>query len=142
MTTTTAPTPLLLRAEVKKVNKDPRSRWDTRPRVGKVRVFVTLDHSFPEPVGPRCRGSEKCGYFGPAGCGEVDHKAWTNQYVKPALAEERALVAEALGREEFEALGKLTFSVHAGCSMCPCSPGFVAEARGTQDLFVTLEVAR
>ena len=142
MTTTTAPTALLLSASVKRINKDPMSRWDTRPRSGKVRVFVTLDHPFPEPTGPKCPGGEgaKCGR--PAGeCREVDHKVWTNEYMRPALAEERSLLAEALGREEFEALGKLTFSSRAGCSMCPCSPGFVAEAKGTQDLHVTLEVA-
>lgn len=141
-TSTATPTATLLRAEVKRINKSQRNRWDTRPRSGKVRVFVTVDHPFPEPTGPLCRGSEKCGYYGPAACGEVDHQVWTSQYMKPGLAEQRALVAEALGREEFEALGKLTFSVRAGCSMCPCSPGFVTEARGTQDIFINLEVAR
>lgn len=138
---TTSPTATLLRAEVKPVNKTRRSEYGPVP-TGKVRVFVSLDNDFPTPTGPKCRGSKKCGYFGPAACGEVDHSVWTNQYMKPGLAEQRALLEEALGREQFEALGKLTFSVRAGCSMCPCSPGFVAEARGTQDLFVSMEVAR
>lgn len=142
MTTTTAPA-LLLSASVKRVDKEGSNPWNrNQPRSGKVRVFVTLDHPFPEPTGPKCPGGEgaKCGR--PAGeCREVDHKVWTNEYLKPGLAEQRALLAEALGREEFEALGKLTFSSRAGCSMCPCSPGFVAEAKGTQDLHVTLEVA-
>jgi hypothetical protein len=140
MTTTTAPA-LLLSAEVKRINKMRRTVWSPVP-TGKVRVFVNLNHPFPEPTGPKCTGGDgaKCGQ--PAGeCREVDHKVWTNEYMKPALAEQRALLAEALGREEFEALGKLTFSAKAGCSMCPCSPGFVAEVKGTQDLFVTLEVA-
>ncbi len=141
MTTTTAPTALLLSAEVKRINKSRRTDWSPVP-TGRVRVFVTMDHEFPEPTGPRCSGSQKCGYFGPIGCGEVDHGVWERGYKRPGLAEQRALLAEVLGREEFEALGTLTFSAKAGCSMCPCSPGFVAEARGTQDLFVTMKVAR
>lgn len=145
MTTTAnpqAPSATLLRAEVKRIDKSARSRWDLRPRNNRVRVFVTVTPDFPEPTGPLCHGSEKCGVYGPAACGEVDHKVWTNTYVRPGLAEQRRLLAEAIGREEFEALGALRFSVNAGCSMCPCSPGFIAEVTGTQDLFVTLEVAR
>ncbi len=139
--TTTCSTATLLRAEVTPRQKYALNRWGSHPTTGKVRVYVSVTPEFPEPSMPLCGGSQKCGYYGPAACGEVDHDVWTRNYVRPGLAEQRALLVEALGREAFEALGTLTFSRKAGCS-CGCSPGFVGTTVGTTDLFVTLEVAR
>lgn len=35
---------------------------------------------------------------------------------------------------------KLRWSQRAGCNMCPCSPGFIVEAEGDEDIFVTYRV--
>ena len=33
---------------------------------------------------------------------------------------------------------KMRWSKHAGCSMCPCSPGFIIEGQHRYDVFVTV----
>lgn len=36
---------------------------------------------------------------------------------------------------------KARWSQHAGCSMCPCSPGFILDVEGTFDAWATIEMA-
>lgn len=56
-----------------------------------------------------------------------------------ALSEMRALVRFILQQHDIEA-EEIAFSKHVGCTMCPCSPGFII--RGTSmrsDLWITVE---
>lgn len=127
---------VLLRAEIKPVK---------RYQPGRSRIFVRTTPEFPEPEGPlcsdpecvNCRATELRG-----GRPEVDHDIWRTQYFNPCKREAVTLAAEAFGREEWEKFGSVRWSKKAGCSMCPCSPGWVTERHGGFDYHVSLEVQR
>lgn len=45
-------------------------------------------------------------------------------------------IAKACAKFDIEE-PKLRYSIHAGCSMCPCSPGFIADVDFGGDLFIS-----
>jgi hypothetical protein len=104
--------------------KDRDRTW----KFGKVRVFVSGEDepTFDHP-----------GFGSVRGDGSDEDRAW-KRYNREELRLQRELVAQAyVAVPELAAdLGGLSFSRKAGCS-CGCFPGFIAEGRGTQDVWVT-----
>lgn len=50
----------------------------------------------------------------------------------------KPLVLAALKEHGIE-VTKLRWSQHAGCSMCPCSPGFIAEGMHRTSIWITIQ---
>jgi hypothetical protein len=61
--------------------------------------------------------------------------AWKRETVKEGAARLRAVLRDVLaeliaeGLAEYTLPEKITFSQKAGCTLCPCSPGFVLDIR-------------
>lgn len=102
----------------------------------KITVFVRRDR--PVPTG-YSRAAER------------EYRAYARIYVHPAgetilenLVERRnrptalyrELMPEILRRAGLPADTKVTWSQHAGCSMCPCSPGFIVKDHSRFDVWV------
>lgn len=93
----------------------------------KIRVYVAGEDEPTWPIpGSSTRGDGS----------EVD-KAW-KRYNREERRLQREVIDEALAErpELADQLGKLTWSRKAGCS-CGCSPGWIAEGRGSQDVRIT-----
>lgn len=122
MTTTTTET-----KKVKTARVEVTHRSETREYGRKQRVFVrlrddlhTLEQLLSRHLDPTCDPKEwRKGYLGPL-----------NVLVERAL---RANLKAVLGREpregEAESL-KIRWSAKAGCSSCPCSPGYILDVEG------------
>jgi hypothetical protein len=109
-------------AVVQRPNREHPEAW--------TRVFVDIGGtgSVQEPAGPLCT-KPGCACRGK----EVDHQVW-RRYTRASLRERRqAVVAAGLGH-----LQPLQFSVHAGCKMCPCSPGFISGTQHGHNVWVDI----
>lgn len=96
-------------------------------KTGRIRVFVSGEGTPDLPVPtPSIKGDNK----------QLDLE-W-KRYNREEVRLQRELIEEALAADpELAArLGKLVFSRKAGCS-CSCSPGFIAEGYGIEDLFIS-----
>lgn len=97
----------------------------------RIRVFVSGEGTPDLPVPtPSIKGENK----------QLDLE-W-KRYNREEVRLQRELIEEALADQPLtrERLGKLVFSRKAGCS-CGCSPGFIAEGFGHEDLFISKSVA-
>lgn len=94
------------------------SRADNSPsRKGRIYMNIGGDRTVQEPNGPMCtKPGCRCGG------NTVDHTVWKG-YLRKAIAERRAIVGAA-GLDNKD----ISWSSKAGCSSCPCSPGFVSNA--------------
>lgn len=104
------------------------SRNKDRGKFNRIRVFVSGEAKPDMPVPP---------YGSTRGDGSAEDKAW-KAYNRAEVANQRDLIEEALAQnpELATKLGKLSFSRKAGCG-CGCSPGFIAEGQGSQDIWIT-----
>ena len=137
-TTTTIDPDSIVLTRAHMIAKDKASQWETEPRTGKVKVYVWLnDDAYTVDDGERPVFDDYDG--------DLDEfSAALDEYYKPVnrayIKAHRAVVvavAEALNLD----LGKIGFSRNAGCS-CSCSPGFVTEAVGQFDLYITATAAQ
>lgn len=94
-------------------------------RRDRVFVFDTPDPAWTFPGG--VRGED------PA----VDRECrrWNREKVAIMREHATAALVEVFG----EAPAKLQFSKSAGCTTCPCSPGFLTEDRTGYDTFITVK---
>lgn len=101
-----------------------RALEDKAGRRDRVFIFDTPDPTWTFPGGTRGENAE------------VDKECARWNREKAAIMREHTVTALT---QEFgeEAPTKLKFSAKAGCTMCPCSPGFITEDRTGYDTFIT-----
>jgi hypothetical protein len=97
-------------------------------RETRTRVYDSIPHEDP-PTGPLCDDPDCKSARCQSGQREVNHQAWS-AWRRRAIADVRRqlvpILAEHYGLDPN--MIKLNYSQHAGCSMCPCSPGWIVRA--------------
>lgn len=102
-------------------------RRKSNGRFGRIRVFVS---GYDEPSWDHPPYTKK----GDDPQADADWKRYNREEIRLM----REVVEEAVAQDPVLAaqLGRFSFSRKAGCS-CSCSPGFVAEGRGMQDVWIS-----
>lgn len=101
-------------------------RWK-REAQKKTRIYVDGE---PDVDFTEAYAMQKANGYAPIGTNPAEDSLF-RKLNREVVKNKRAVIEALLGQptEMLDLLGgmKLSFSKYAGCSMCPCSPGFIAE---------------
>jgi hypothetical protein len=68
------------------------------------------------------------------GASKIVDRAWDK--LNRFIVSHKRKIAKGVLEQMFKDEVKINWSKHAGCSMCPCSPGFIATGLNNFDIFI------